>query len=341
MSTPVTVALDAMGGDNAPSEPVLGALAAAGPDLRVILVGDEARLTAELDAAGGDASAIEILHAAEYIGSDEEGARAVRSKPDSSVAVACRTVHEGRAQAVMSAGHTGAMMAASILHLRRIRGVLRPGIAVVLPSARGRVVLIDAGANAEARPEHLAQFAHMGRVFARDILGVAEPSVGLLSIGEEAVRGSDLVLEARARLDGSPGFVGNVEGRDIPAGVVDVVVTDGFTGNVALKAMEGTAEMIFALIREAIGSSAVARVGGLLARPALRSLRSRLDPDTFGGAYLLGVNGIAVIGHGNSRAQAVTNALHLSARGVRLGLLDHLAAGMETPAAAAPGSPRA
>lgn len=341
MSTSVTVALDAMGGDNAPTVPVLGALAAAGPDLRVILVGDEARLTAELDAAGGDASSIEILHAAEYIGSDEEGARAVRAKPDSSVAVACRTVREGRAQAVMSAGHTGAMMAASILHIRRIRGVLRPGIAVVLPSARGRVVLIDAGANAEAKPEHLAQFAHMGRVFSRDILGVAEPSVGLLSIGEEAVRGSELVLEARARLEGTPGFFGNVEGRDIPAGVVDVVVTDGFTGNVALKAMEGTAEMIFALIREAIGSSTVAKLGGLLARPALRKLRSRLDPDTFGGAYLLGVNGISVIGHGNSSAQAVTNALHLSARGVRLGLLDHLAAGMDTGAVPTPEGSRA
>jgi glycerol-3-phosphate acyltransferase PlsX len=341
VSNSVTVALDAMGGDNAPAQPVLGALAAAGPDLRVILVGDETQLTAELDAAGGDATAIEILHAPDYIASDEEGARAVRSKPDSSVAVACRTVREGRAQAVMSAGHTGAMMAASILHLRRIRGVLRPGIAVVLPSARGRVVLIDAGANAEAKSEHLAQFAHMGRVFARDILGVADPSVGLLSIGEEAVRGSDLVLDARARLEGTPGFFGNVEGRDIPAGTVDVVVTDGFTGNVALKAMEGTAEMIFALIREAIGSSTAAKVGGLLARPALRSLRSRLDPDTFGGAYLLGVNGISVIGHGNSSAQAVTNALHLSARGVRLGLLDHLAAGMDTPSTAAPEQSRA
>ncbi len=341
MSTSVTVALDAMGGDNAPTVSVLGALAAAGPDLRVILVGDESRLISEIDASGGDATAIEILHAAECIGSDEEGARAVRAKPDSSVAVACRTVREGHAQAVMSAGHTGAMMAASILHIRRIRGVLRPGIAVVLPSARGRVVLIDSGANAEAKPEHLAQFAHMGRVFSRDILGVAEPSVGLLSIGEEAVRGSELVLEARTRLEGTPGFFGNVEGRDIPAGVVDVVVTDGFTGNVALKAMEGTAEMIFALIREAIGSSTMAKLGGLLARPALRKLRSRLDPDTFGGAYLLGVNGISVIGHGNSSAQAVTNALHLSARGVRLGLLDHLAAGMDTTSAPTPEGSRA
>lgn len=325
-----------MGGDNAPGEPVRGALAAAGPDLRVILVGDEAQLTAELDAAGGNADAIEILHAADYIGSDEEGARAVRAKPDSSVAVACRAVREGRAQAVMSAGHTGAMMAASILHMRRIKGVLRPGIAVVLPSAQGRVVMIDAGANAEAKPEHLAQFAHMGRVFSRDILGVAEPSVGLLSIGEEAVRGSDLVLEARALLEDTPGFYGNVEGRDIPVGTVDVVVTDGFTGNVALKAMEGTAGMIFTMIREAIGSSTAAKVGGLLARPALRSLRSRLDPDTFGGAYLLGVNGIAVIGHGNSSAQAVTNALHMSARGVRIGLLGNLAAGMDRPITTAP-----
>jgi phosphate acyltransferase len=331
----IVIALDAMGGDRAPAEPVRGALAVAGPELHVALVGDGAILRDELAIQDGPSREwIEIVHAAEVIGSEEDGARAVRAKPEASVAVATRLVGEGRAQAVVSPGHTGATLAAATLYLRRVPGVLRPGIAVVVPSLRGPVVLIDAGANAEARPEHLEQFALMGRLFARDVLLVSDPRVGLLSIGEEDERGSDLVQGAHALLRGTEGFVGNIEGRDISSGVVDVVVTDGFTGNVALKLMEGTAEFVVSQVRAAFGSSLPAKVGGLLARPALRRMGARLDPNSYGGAYLLGVRGLSVIGHGNARADGVANALRLAARGARENLVDRLAEGLARESAA-------
>jgi glycerol-3-phosphate acyltransferase PlsX len=321
-----TVALDAMGGDFAPDEPVRGALAAVGGGIRVILVGDrpslERALRTEGREEGGD---IEIVHAPDKIASDEDGARAVRSKPECSVVVACRLVADGRAQAIVSPGHTGATMAASTLYLRRIPGVLRPGIAVILPNPQGPVVLLDAGANAEARPEHIRQFALLGRVFAREVLGVTDPTVGLLSIGEERERGSELVLESHALLRGTPGFVGNIEGRDILSRAADVVVTDGFTGNVALKLMEGTAAFLLEQVREAAMSSLRGRIGGFLVRPSLRAMRERTHPDTYGGAYLLGVNGIAVIGHGNGSARAVSNAIRLAARGARHDLVRRFA----------------
>ena len=192
----------------------------------------------------------------------------------------------------------------------------------------GPLVLIDAGANAEARPEHLAQFALMGRLFAQEVLEVPEPRVGLLSIGEEASRGSEVVQAAHAALEGSPGFAGNVEGRDIPRGAVDVVVTDGFTGNVALKLAEGMAAMVVSEVRGALTSSARGRVAGALARPSLRGLAVRMDPETYGGAYLLGVRGLSVIGHGNSGRAGIANALRMAARGVRGGLVERLEAGL-------------
>ncbi|MDH3225600.1 MAG: phosphate acyltransferase PlsX [Thermoleophilia bacterium] len=326
----VTVALDAMGGDHAPAEPVRGALSASQDDIRVLLVGDREVLTAALAAEqAGESDRIQIVHAPDVVTSAEDGARAVRAKPESSVAVGCRLVKEGQAQAIVSPGHTGATLAASILYLRRVPGVLRPGIGVILPNPEGPVVLIDAGANAEARPEHLRQFALMGRLFARDVLGVASPSVGLLSIGEEGERGSDLVLESHALLRGSPGFVGNIEGRDILTRVADVVVTDGFTGNVALKLMEGTAVFMLEQIRAAVTSSLIGRIGGLLVRPSLRAMREKTHPDTYGGAYLLGVRGISVIGHGNGRSRAVANAIRLAARGVRSDLVSRLAEGID------------
>jgi glycerol-3-phosphate acyltransferase PlsX len=325
----VVVALDGMGGDRAPVEPVRGALAAAGPSLRVLLVGDEPLLRAEMARQGETAAPhVEVVHAPDRIGSDEEGARAVRAKPDASLVRACRLVADGRARAAVSTGHTGAMMAASTLVLRRVPGVLRPGLAVVLPTSAGPLVLIDAGANAEARPEHLAQFALMGRLFAVDVLGIAEPRVGLLSIGEEAGKGSDLVLAAFAALEGTPGFVGNVEGRDIPRGTVDVVVTDGFTGNVALKVAEGIAAMVVGELRGALMASPRGRVAGALGRPSLRGVVERIDPEEYGGAYLLGVRGLAVIGHGNASGRGIANALRMAARGAREGLVAQLEAGV-------------
>jgi glycerol-3-phosphate acyltransferase PlsX len=328
MNGPVTVALDAMGGDRAPGEPVRGALAAAADGVHVILVGDREALEQEIARQGGLPPGVSIVHAPDRIGSHEEGAKAVRARPESSLVVACRLVAEGRAQAVMSPGNTGASLAAATLHLRRLPGVIRPGIAVVLPSARGPVVLIDAGENNETRPEYLQQFAVMGRLLARDVLRIPSPRVGLLSIGEEEGKGNELVQATFDALEGTEGFVGNCEGRDIPEGVVDVVVTDGFTGNVALKLYEGAGAVMFREIRETLRSSVRGRLGGLLARPALRRLHAKFNADEYGGAYLLGVRGLVVIGHGNAGGYAIANALRMAARGVGEGLVERVEAGL-------------
>ncbi len=235
---------------------------------------------------------------------DEKPAEAVRSKPDSSLVAACRAVGEGRADAVVSAGNTGAMLAACLLEFRRLPGVMRPAIAAPLPAIRGVSVLIDSGANADARPEHLLQFGYMGSIFAEEILGISRPSVRLLSIGEEPEKGNQLTLEAHELLAASDlRFEGNAESRDLLSGAADVVVCDGFTGNIALKLMEGTIKTFLTALREESMRSRRGKVGGLLIRGAARGLRDRLDPDTYGGAYLLGLNGLAVISHGNSSAR--------------------------------------
>jgi glycerol-3-phosphate acyltransferase PlsX len=322
----VAVALDGMGGDDAPAAPVAGALEVAREGVRVVLVGDEAALTAELARQGGAGAGIEVVHAPDVVTSEEEGARAVRAKPEASVSRAARLVGDGRAGAVVSAGNTGATLAAATLYMRRIPGVIRPAIAVALPAAGGRpVLLLDAGASAEARAEHYPQLALMGRLFARDVWGIAEPTVGLLSIGEEDVKGSEEVLAAHGLLRRTPGFAGNVEGRDILSRAVDVVVTDGFTGNVVLKTMEGTAGFLLGEVRAAVSSTLPGRLGGLLVRPALRRMRERIDPETYGGAVLLGVRGLAVIGHGNSTGRGVANAVRLAARGTRERLVEKFA----------------
>jgi glycerol-3-phosphate acyltransferase PlsX len=236
-----------------------------------------------------------------------------------------RAVAEGEAEAVVSGGNTGAMLAASLLHIRRLPGVFRPAIAVVIPARLKPVVLLDSGANADARPEHLLQFAQMGVVFAQELLDVPEPEVGLLSIGEEDEKGNQLTLEAHELLRASDlRFGGNTESRWLLEGVVDVVVTDGFTGNVALKAVEGTIRSILDGIRAEIGSSVRGRLGGLLIRPAARRLRHRLDPETYGGAYLLGLQGLVVIAHGSSSPLAIANAVRLAARGVEHRVVERL-----------------
>jgi len=250
---------------------------------------------------------------------------AVRAKPGSSLVRAVRAVADGEAQAVVSAGSTGAMLAASLLHLRRLPGVLRPAIAVVIPARRGPTVLIDAGANADARPEHLLQFGHMGAVFAEEILDIAEPEVRLLSIGEEDEKGNQLTLDAHALLRASAlRFTGNTESRWLLEGEGDVVVTDGFTGNVALKALEGTIRSVLGSFRDEVGSSLLGKVGGLLVRPGARRLRARLDPETYGGAYLLGLRGLVVIAHGSSSRVAIGNAVRLAALGVEHRVVDRL-----------------
>ena len=298
--------MDALGGDRGAAEIVAGALEASRDGIDVVLYGP-----ASLDSQG-----LELVQATEVIGMNDKPAEAVRAKPDSSLVAACRAVGAGEADAVVSAGNTGAMLAAGLLHIRRLRGVLRPGIAVVVPARSRPTVLIDAGANANARPEHLVQFAHMGSVFAEEILDVRNPGVRLLSIGEEPEKGNALTLEAHELLAAADlNFGGNTEARDLLRGAADVVVADGFTGNVALKLLEGTISELIAELRDEIGATVTGKLGGLLIRPAARRLRNRLDPDTYGGAYLLGLRGLSVVAHGNSSSRAVANAVRLAARG--------------------------
>jgi len=316
------IAVDAMGGDRGPAEIVAGAVEAAGDGLTPILFGSP----------GVDPQGLELRETDGVIEMHEKPAEAVRAKPGSSLVAAVRAVAAGEADAVVSAGNTGAMLAAGLLELRRVPGVMRPAIAVPIPARRGPSVLIDAGANADARPEHLLQFATMGAVFAEEILGLARPEVRLLSIGEEAEKGNQLTLEAHALLAASDlNFAGNCEGRDVLGGAADVVVTDGFTGNITLKLLEGTIKNLLDALREEIAATARGTVGGLLIRPAARRLRKRLDPDTYGGAYLLGLRGLAVIAHGNSSRTAIANAIRLAARGAEHDVVGRLAARLAPP----------
>jgi phosphate acyltransferase len=312
----IRVAVDAMGGDRGPAEIVAGAVDAATGSVEPIIVGP----------SGLDTEGLELIEAADVIAMDAKPTEAVRAKPNSSLVVACRSVGEGKADAVVSAGNTGAMLAACLIELRRIPGVRRPAIAVTIPARRGPSVLLDSGANADARPEDLVQFAHMGAVFAEEILGVSNPEIRLLSIGEEAEKGNQLTLEAHQLLASSTdlNFAGNAEGNDLLSGAADVVVTDGFTGNVALKVTEGTIKSLLDGLREEITATPRGKLGGLLIRPAARRLRERLDPDTYGGAYLLGLRGLAVIAHGNSSRRAITNAILLAARGVEHDVIGRL-----------------
>jgi glycerol-3-phosphate acyltransferase PlsX len=310
------VAVDALGGDRAPDEVILGALDASKSGIDVVLVGP----------AGLDTQGLPHVESTEQIEMAEKPAEAVRAKPDSSLVVAVRTVGEGEADAVVSAGNTGAMLAAGLLHLRRIPGVMRPAIAVPIPAQLGPSVLLDAGANADARAEHLLQFAHMGSIFSQELLDIPNPEVRLLSIGEEDEKGNALTLDAHALLRASElNFKGNAESRELLRGAADVVVTDGFTGNVALKLLEGTIKELLDALRAEITRTPTGKLGGLLIRPAARRLRTRLDPDTYGGAYLLGLRGLAVIAHGSSGRTAIANAIRLAARGVEHRVVERLA----------------
>jgi glycerol-3-phosphate acyltransferase PlsX len=304
----IRVAVDALGGDHPPEEIVAGALAAASPELIPVVYGPE-----ELDTHGLE----HVVTTGEPVEMDDKPAEAVRGKPDSSLVRAVRAVGDGDADAVLSAGNTGAMLAASLLYVRRLPRVFRPGIAIVIPTKRGPTVLIDAGANADARPEHLLQFGHMGSIFAQEVLDIAEPRVRLFSIGEEPEKGNQLTLDAHALLEESSlRFEGNIEGRELLEGNCDVIVCDGFTGNVALKTLEGTIRTLLGALRSELGAGVRGKVGGLLIRPAARKLRTRLDPETTGGGYLLGLRGLVVIAHGSSSRVAIENATRLAARGI-------------------------
>jgi phosphate acyltransferase len=330
--SPLPIALDAMGGDNAPREIVRGALlGAARFAVPIVLVGRRADIERELGAALADGelvkaagatasslaearSRLSIVEAAEVVGMDEHPAAAVRAKKDASVVVACELVASGRARGAVSAGNSGAVLAAALFHVKRLPGVARPAIGTTLPrSDGGSTFLGDVGANADCKAEWLAQFGVMGSVYARAMMGVASPRVGLLSNGEEPGKGSALVQAASPLLAAAPiRFVGNVEGKDLFHDVCDVAVTDGFTGNIALKTAEGIGEFLFAAISTEARKSLQGKVGGALLKPKLRPIRDRADYRHTGGALLLGVDGEVVIAHGRSDAAAIVSALRVA-----------------------------
>ncbi len=323
------ISLDAAGGDAMPRAAVEGALEAALEGVPVVLVGDEDALRAELNALGGE---LPIHHASDVITMDD-GASEVRRRRDSSIMQAMTLVKNGSASACVSMGHSGATMAAALLVLGRLKGVERPAILANIPVTDGYVALLDAGANADCRPVHLAQFAVMGSVYARVFYGKKDPTVGLMSIGEEPGKGNELVREAHKLLRDAPiTFYGNVEGRDLFRGTTDVFVTDGFTGNVVLKLAEGEAKVIFGWIKDALTQGGLrTKLGGALVRNAFRGIAAKLDPAEYGAQPLLGVNGPAFIGHGSADAVAVRNALRTAKRAVEARLVERIAEGLDVP----------
>ena len=316
------IAVDAMGGDRAPGEIVAGARRAADElGVPVVLVGRPEDL--------GDTGGLEVLAASEVIAMDEDPGAGVRRKKDSSLVRCAEAVRDGTASAMVSAGNTGATMASALLRMGRIRSVARPAIATPIPVPGSTpTVLLDAGANAECTPQMLVQFAQMGSVFARERYGIERPRVGLLSIGEEPTKGTPLVKETHGLLAGATGidFAGNVEGRDVMSHEVDVVVTDGFTGNVVLKTLEGGLRAIVAALLDVFGSTPEAREASERLLPALLPLYASLDPDSHGGAMLLGVRGVCIISHGSSSATAIVNAVRVAAEMVRADVVGRLTA---------------
>jgi phosphate acyltransferase len=319
------VALDGFGAERGFDVLAEGARMAAADGIRMRVFGPERGLG--LDGVDG----VEVIPTAEWIANEEDPVPAVRAKKEASVVRAARDVAEGRAAALVSHGSTGATMAAATFGLRRLRGVQRPALAVQLPVPGKPVLFLDVGANVEVRAQHLVQFAFLGAAFSEAVLGVTEPRVALLSVGEERGKGTDEIVDAHAQLARSEGieFVGNVEGGDLPAGVADVVVTDGFTGNVALKLTEGTARTLTGAIGDAARSNPLAAVGGLLMRSALGGLRAELRPDRTGGAILLGLRGVAVVGHGSAGAEGIANAIRLAARCAEVDAVGRTAALLE------------
>ncbi len=322
------LAVDAMGGDKAPSEIVAGAIAAVEElGVQIVLVGRPDEI--------GDPGPCSVIAASEVIAMDADAGKSVRTMKDSSLVRAAEAVRDGKASAMISAGNTGATMASALLRMGRIKGVLRPAIATPIPVPTGGTptILLDAGANAECQPEWLVQFAQMGAVYARDRFGIAQPKVGLLSIGEEPTKGNPLVKTTFPLLnagdwilDTGAEFIGNVEGRDIMTPDVDVIVTDGFTGNVALKSLEGGMKALVTALLEAFDENADTREASATLWPALGPLYGRLDPENTGGAMLLGVNGVCVISHGSSSGRAIVNACRVAKEMVEGDVVAHLAA---------------
>jgi glycerol-3-phosphate acyltransferase PlsX len=326
----VKIAVDAMGGDHGPSVVVEGAVAATRElGASVVLVGDKAAIERELTRLGVSGG-IDIRHASQVVGMGESPSQALRRKRDSSLRIAAELVRDGEASAFVSAGNTGAAMAVAMFVVGVLRGVDRPAIAAVLPNLKGFSVLLDVGANVDPKPWHLFQFAVMGHVYARDILGIDRPRVGLLSVGEEEGKGNELTKEAYEQLkDSSLNFLGNVEGRDIYNGHCDVVVTDGFTGNVALKISESLAEMVGSMIKEELMRDVRSKVAAALAKPAFDRFKRRVDYAEMGGAPLLGIDGGAIICHGSSPVKAIKNAVRVARDWAKAGLNEHIKTALE------------
>ncbi len=321
------IAVDAMGGDHAPGEIVAGARRAAEElGVPVVLVGRSAEL--------GDTGALPVIEASEVIAMDAEPGSSVRRMKDSSLVRAAEAVRDGQASAMVSAGNTGATMASALLRMGRIKGINRPAIATPIPVPGSTpTTLLDAGANAECKPDWLVEFARMGAVYARDRFGIQRPRVGLLSIGEEAGKGSPFVKECFAALSdpawaaaSDSEWIGNVEGRDVMTDEVDVIVTDGFTGNVTLKTLEGAMRALIGRLLVAIDTDDDTRAAGAALAPALDTMVAELHPDSVGGALLLGVKGVCVISHGSSSADAMVNAIRVAAEMVEVNMVDHLTA---------------
>lgn len=317
------IVLDAMGGDHAPQVPIEGAIMAVKdfPDIHIILVGKEDQLQAELAKHEYPTDRISIVHASEIIDMSEAPATAIRQKKDSSIVVGANLVKSGEAGGFVSAGSTGACMAASLLKIGRLKGVNRPPIATVFPNIKDQTVVLDAGANVDIGSEELVQFAIMGSIFAERILKKPSPRVGLLNIGEEEHKGNKLTHETFPLLQNAPiNFIGNIEGRDIFKGGVDVVVCDGFIGNVVLKTAEGTADVIFKTLKEEIFKSPMTKLGAMFLKSALKNVKARLDYTEYGGAPLLGIKGVSIISHGSSNAWAIRNAIRIA----RESMVNHL-----------------
>ncbi len=325
------IIVDAMGSDQRPVPDIAGAIAAVREyGVKIALVGPEARVREELQRAGGADLGIEVINATQEIEMKEHPALAVKEKKDSSIVVGMQQVKQGNAEAFVSMGNTGAVLTAAILHLQRIRGIIRPALATVYPTPLGPVLILDIGANTDCKPEWLEQFAWMGSLYAERVLNMPKPRVALLANGEEETKGNQLVQETHARLKARTdlNFIGNIEGKDVPMHSANVVVTDGFDGNIVIKLSEGIAKMIVDLIETQIKSNPITMLGGGLSYPAFKRVKKIMDYSEYGGGPLLGVNGVVIIGHGRSNTNAVKNAIRVAKQAVESKMLDTIRAGV-------------
>ena len=327
----MNIALDVMGGDNAPHEIVSGAILAARQyDVTVSLVGRPDVIERELAKHPTHRLDLPIVPAYEVIEMSDKPVKAVRTKKNSSMVVACQLVKEGKADAFVTAGNTGGALAAGILHFGRMQSILRPALIVPFPTLKGFCLILDVGANTDVKPEQLQQFGVMGSVYSRRIMGVRNPSVRILSNGEEEGKGNQLVLEATALLEETPGirFMGNIEARDVTSGIADVVVTDGFTGNVFMKGAEGIVKLLQGVLLDEITAGPISSIGGLLVRSALRRMARRLDDSEFGGAVLLGLSNLMVVGHGRSNANAIRHTIRNAKQLIDSRLVEEIQSGV-------------